>query len=115
MGAYTLNPTFIRCFGGDDNYLLIIYDDEVIDQVVDIIKDTVKQKATKQARFKVYVFSNGQYPYTEEFEDVLKHITLCALPDAIYKAYLNVLPKKKRQAIVELEEEVEPTGDTLFG
>ena len=115
LGAYTLNPAFIRCFGGDDNYLLIIYDDEVIDQVVDIIKDTIKQKANKQARFKVYVFSNGQYPYTEEFEDVLKHITLCALPDAIYKAYLNVLPKKKRQAIVELEEEVEPTGDTLFG
>jgi adenine-specific DNA-methyltransferase len=50
------------------------------------------------------VFSNGQYPYTEDFEEVLEHITLCALPDAIYKAYMNVLPKKQREAIPELEE-----------
>lgn len=26
-------------------------------------------------------------------------ITLCALPDAIYKAYQNVLPKKKRDTV----------------
>ena len=32
-------------------------------------------------------------------------ITLCALPDAIYKAYHNVLPKRKRMAIPELEEQ----------
>ena len=115
LGAYQLNATYTRCFGRDETYLLIIYDDEVIDQLVEVIKDTVKQKATRKAKFKVYVFSNGQYPYTEEFEDVLKHITLCALPDAIYKAYVNVLPKKKRQVIPDLEEEIVPTGDTLFG
>ena len=56
----------------------------------------------------MYVFSNGQYPYTEEFEEVIPHITLCALPDAIYKAYLNVLPKKKRDIIPELED---PTAE----
>lgn len=114
LGNYQLNSTYVRCFGKDDSYLIIIYDDETIDQIVKVIKDTVKQKETKHAKFKVYVFSNGQYPYTEEFEDVLKYITLCALPDAIYKAYQNVLPKKNRQVVPELEEDIEQTSNTLF-
>ena len=66
-------------------------------------------------KIKVYVFSNGQYPYTEEFEEVLEYVTLCALPDAIYKAYQNVLPKKQRELVPELEEEILPTEEsTLF-
>jgi adenine-specific DNA-methyltransferase len=114
LGDYQLNSTYVRCFAKDDIYLIIIYDDETIDQIVNVIKNTVAQKETREAKFKVYVFSNGQYPYTEEFEDVLKHITLCALPDAIYKAYQNVLPKKNRQIVPELEEDVQQTDSTLF-
>jgi hypothetical protein len=34
---------------------------------------------------------------------VLNKIELCALPDAIYKAYQNVLPKRKKPAIIEME------------
>jgi adenine-specific DNA-methyltransferase len=63
-----------------------------------------------KVHFKVYVFSNGQYPYTEEFEDVLPHVTLCALPDAIYKAYQHVLPGRKKQAIPVWEE---PTAENV--
>ncbi len=114
LGSYQLNSKYVRCFGNEGNYLIIIYDDEVIDQIVDVVKDSVKQKENKQAKFKVYVFSNGQYPYTEEFEDILEHITLCALPDAIYKAYQNVLPKKNRQIVPELEEDIEQNNSTLF-
>ena len=84
--------------------MLIIYDEEVLEQVVEIIHKTVKKVKSQKLHFKVYVFSNGQYPYTEEFEDVLEHITLCALPDAIYKAYQNILPKRHRKIIPELEE-----------
>ena len=86
-------------------YLLIIYDEDVIEQIVDVIKNTIKKDKEQKLHFKVYVFSNGQYPYTEEFEEVMEHITLCALPDAIYKAYQNVLPKRQRKAIPELEEQ----------
>ncbi|TAN17722.1 MAG: hypothetical protein EPN37_06300 [Chitinophagaceae bacterium] len=50
------------------------------------------------------MFSNGQYPYTEEFEDVLPYITLCALPDAIYKAYQNILPQRKHSILPQIEE-----------
>lgn len=85
-------------------FLCIIYDDARIEESVEVIKKLIASKKPEK-NIKVYVFSNGQYPYTEEFEDILLHITLCALPDAIYKAYQNVLPKKKREIIPDLEDD----------
>ncbi|HPS72152.1 MAG TPA: hypothetical protein PLM70_07850, partial [Bacteroidales bacterium] len=84
-------------------FLCIVYDDEKIEEAVIILKELIDNKQPEKS-VKVYVFSNGQYPYTEEFEDVLPHITLCALPDAIYKAYQNILPSKKRARLPELED-----------
>jgi adenine-specific DNA-methyltransferase len=112
IGEYILNPTYVKCFTSANKILITIYDEEIIDQIVEVIKNTVKNSKEKLL-FKVYVFSNGQYPYTEEFEDVLEHITLCALPDAIYKAYQNVLPKKQRQNIPQLDEEIIDTNNPL--
>jgi adenine-specific DNA-methyltransferase len=105
IGEYQLNATYVRGFQKGNHYMLIIYDDEVIDQVVKVIEQTVKKSKGAKLHFKIYVFSNGQYPYTEEFEEVLPYVTLCALPDAIYKAYQNVLPKKHRAAIPQIEDE----------
>ena len=78
--------------------LLILFDDHIIPDAVELIKGMDAKK------IKVYVFSMGSDPYTEDFAEVLDKVTLCALPDAIYKAYQNVLPKKKRT--VPLMEEV---------
>jgi adenine-specific DNA-methyltransferase len=105
IGDYQLHATYVRGFQQGNHYMLIIYDDEVIDQVVKVIQQSVKKSKGAKLHFKIYVFSNGQYPYTEEFEEVLPHVTLCALPDAIYKAYQNVLPKKHRAALPEIEDE----------
>lgn len=104
IGGYQLNAAYVRCFQQGSLYLLVIYDEEVIEQVVEVIQQVVSADAARKTRFKVYVFSNGQYPYTEEFEEVLPYVTLCALPDAIYKAYQHVLPKRKKQPVPELEE-----------
>ena len=86
-----------------DRFLCIIYDDLKIEDGVKVIQTLVETEKPKE-KIKVYVFSNGQYPYTEDFEDVLDHIKLSALPDAIYKAYQNVLPKQQKLFIPELEE-----------
>lgn len=102
----------IRGYGGSgNNYLLIIYDDLCIDEAVALIRHTVQTEA--EARFRVYVFSNGQYPYTEEFEEVLPYVTLCALPDALYKAYRQVLPNEQAPARI-LEEAEESEVPDLF-
>jgi adenine-specific DNA-methyltransferase len=68
---------------------------------------------SRNNNFKVYVFSNGQYPFTEEFEEVLPYVTLCALPDAIYKAYQNVLPKRHRPQVPEMEESTAEELETI--
>jgi len=96
----------------------VIYNEEVIEEAVALIKYLLKNKSWKPLNpansgsdiFKVYVFANGQYAYAEEFEDIAANITLAALPDAIYKAYQNVLPKENREFIPVLEDEtiVEP-------
>lgn len=110
IGDYQLNANYVRCFQQGSLYLLIIYDEDVIEQLVEVIQSIVEADASSNTHFKVYVFSNGQYPYTEEFEEVLPYITLCALPDAIYKAYQNVLPKRYRQQVPEMEE---PTAEEV--
>lgn len=85
--------------------LLILFDDHIIPQAVEFIKDI---EATE---IKVYVFSMGSDPYTEDFAEVLDKVTLCALPDAIYKAYQNVLPKKNRVVPIIEEEPEAPTDE----
>lgn len=110
IGGYQLNATYVRCFQQGQLYLLVIYDEDVIEQMVEVIQQVVAADATRKTQFKVYVFSNGQYPYTEEFEEVWPYVTLCALPDAIYKAYQHVLPKRKEQPVPELEE---PTAEEV--
>jgi adenine-specific DNA-methyltransferase len=86
--------------------LLILFDDNIIPEAVELIKEMNSKE------IKVYVFSMGSDPYTEDFAEVLDKVTLCALPDAIYKAYQNVLPKKNRVVPI-IEEEVEtPTNES---
>ncbi len=101
-------------FADAKSQFIVIYDDVMIEEGIAIIKQMNENKGNNNS-IKVYVFSNGQYPYTEDFEEVLDLITLCALPDAIYKAYQNVLPKKKREIIPMLDDEVtEEVGENLF-
>jgi adenine-specific DNA-methyltransferase len=92
---------------------IVIYDDVMIEESISIIKIMYEAKQNSNP-IKVYVFSNGQYPYTEDFEEVLPYITLCALPDAIYKAYQNVLPKKKKEIIPVLEDDILGEEENLF-
>lgn len=87
--------TALQAFEEQTKRLLLVYDDAMIDEALAYLK-TWLSESPAESPIKVYVFSNGQYPYTEDFEEVLPHITLCALPDAIYKAYQYVLPKREK-------------------
>jgi adenine-specific DNA-methyltransferase len=89
--------------------LLVLFDDHIIPDAIEFIK------SYEGPKIKVYVFSIGSDPYTEDFTEVLNKIELCALPDAIYKAYQNVLPKRKKPAIIEMETEnpVDENGEQL--
>lgn len=84
--------------------LFVVYDDMYIEEAVNMLEESIKENKYKEV--KVYVFSNGQYAYAEEFEDIAENITLAALPDAIYKAYQNVLPKENKEFVPELNEDI---------
>lgn len=103
---------WIKIFANQKTQFVVIYDDLRIEDAIPVIQQLNQQK-TNDNKIKVYVFSNGQYPYTEDFEEVLPFITLCALPDAIYKAYQNILPSKKRKAVVVEEENTDESGNSL--
>jgi len=88
---------------GIGNFVYVIYDDMYIEDGVAHLTNFFTQNPG--AHIKVYVFANGPYPYTEEFEAIAENIELVALPDAIYKAYQNILPKQNKDFVPELEEE----------
>jgi adenine-specific DNA-methyltransferase len=98
-----------KLFENNKVALLVVFDDNIIPDAIEFIK------SYEGPKIKVYVFSIGSDPYTEDFTEVLNKIELCALPDAIYKAYQNVLPKRKKPAIIEMETEnpIDENGEQL--
>ena len=101
----SINIKQARLFVTSQVTMLILFDDHIIPQAVEFIK------RIETPEIKVYVFSMGSDPYTEDFAEVLDKVTLCALPDAIYKAYQNVLPKKNRIVPIMEEEPEAPTNE----
>jgi adenine-specific DNA-methyltransferase len=110
---FTAKEKWFKAFTSKSSQFIVIYDEVYIEDSFEII-EALHAAKTNDNPVKVYVFSHGQYPYTEDFEEVLPLITLCALPDAIYKAYQNVLPKKKREVIPVLEEDQLDEVENLF-
>lgn len=88
---------------GLGQYVYVVYDDLYIEDAVEALAQFVAKEAPV-SKIKVYVFANGQYAYAEEFEDIAENIMLAALPDAIYKAYQNVLPKENKKFVPILED-----------
>lgn len=99
-----ITPGITRLFENDNIYMMIIFDDRYIDECIPVLKDLEKKT-------EVYVFAYGQYPYTDDFEEVLDKIELCAIPDAIYEAYQPALPPKK--APLKAQNEEEPDAEII--
>lgn len=102
IGSFKFMPGIARCFCDKGRYLIAIYDEEIIEELIPVIEAIVSE-----FKVKIYVFAPGQYPFSQEFEDVMYKVELCALPDAIYKAYLNVLPKKTDRRFSNIDDLIE--------
>lgn len=101
-----LQKAFARHFvDGEGGEMIIIYDETRIDEIVNAIRGMEFNKPLK-----VYVFSQDRDPYEDEFNDVLDKVELCALPAAIYDAYVQVLPKPQDEKV----EIAENSGDEDF-
>ena len=111
----TLRKDYARRFADGDKEMLIIYEPAVIKYIVEELK--VGGRASQPAntgtiptlgnvgsyKIKVYVFSDGQYAYNDDFREVTDRVELCALPAAILNTYQRVLPRRKEQPLLQPE------------
>lgn len=102
FGRLKLKATIARYFNDGKRQMLIIYNVDAIEHIVEEIK-----QMPEDTKLQVYVFSTTNYALDTDFEEVSDKVSLCALPAAIYNAYLKVLPKKKELETNEDNEEVE--------
>ncbi len=101
FGGQKTYKGIFRYFDNGKKQMLVIYREEAIDELVDIIYDLDITQPIK-----VYVFSPSEDPWEGSFDDVSDKVELCALPQAIYNTYRRILPKKKDAIIA-------PEDDTL--
>ncbi|MCR5424471.1 MAG: site-specific DNA-methyltransferase [Bacteroidales bacterium] len=100
-GGRMLTPNDVRMFSDGERAMMVIYNEEVIPEIVEWIKHEFPLIDHKLAadhsreKIKIYVFSPGAYAWDDDFSPVIDKVELCALPEAIYQAYKSVLPKKR--------------------
>lgn len=105
FGGQKTYKGIFRYFDDGKKQMLIIYREEAIDELVDIIYGLDITQPIK-----VYVFSPSEDPWEGSFDDVSDKVKLCALPQAIYNTYRRILPKKK-DTVVFPEEDVLATTE----
>ena len=106
FGGQKTYKNVFRYFDDGKKQMLIIYREEAIDELVDIIYDmNIPQP------IKVYVFSPSEDPWEGSFDDVSDKVELCALPRAIYNTYRRILPKKKDAVVMPEEDALASTQE----
>ena len=115
FGRFTLKPHLVRYFNDGRKHMLIIYREELIDEIVEEIKCLPLTPSKGEGNLKIYVFSPGRYAFTDNFREVEDKVELVALPAAIYDAYQKVLPKRKEKLFEEEKQETEFPSDLFEG
>ena len=111
FGRYRTNPKTIRYFEKGDKRMLIIFCEELADQIAEEIK-TLDFGGDK---LKIYIFSPDRYAFDDNFYEVQDKVTLVALPAAIYDAYRRVLPKRIDKPLLEIVEGERLTSTVAAG
>ena len=110
FGRFKLKPHLARYFNDGKKHMLIIYREELIDELA---AEIAKLDFGKM-RLKIYVFSPGRYAFNDNFREVEDKVELVALPAAIYDAYQKVLPKRKEKLFEEEKEKDTIIQSDLF-
>ena len=105
FGRYRTNPKTIRYFEKGDKRMLIIFCEELANQIA----EEIKTLDFGGQRLKIYIFSPDRYAFDDNFYEVQDKVQLVALPAAIYDAYRRVLPKRIDKPLLEVEAGETPT------
>jgi adenine-specific DNA-methyltransferase len=114
FGRFKLRPNLARYFNDGTRHMLIIYHEELVDEIVEEIKRLKTEGQWPAALLTIYIFSPGRYAFDDNFFEVQDSVQLIALPAAIYDAYQRVLPKQKEHLLDEAEEPApQPTASAM--
>lgn len=102
--SLTGKSKMLRYFAEEGKQMLLIYDSVVIPYIV----KEIEQMDKPEKDIKIYIFADGSYPYTADFDNVLDKVTLIAMPYAMDRALKLVLPERDD---IELEVELETVED----
>ena len=111
FGKYRLNPKAARYFEKGERRMLIVYCEELADQIA----EEIKTLDFGGKRLKIYIFSPDRYAFDDNFFEVEDKVQLVALPAAIYDAYRRVLPKKRDKVLLEDSVGETPTSPATAG
>ena len=110
LGTLKLKTQLARYFSDGQKHMLIVYREEVVNELVEAIKPLELGTSI----LKIYIFSPGRYAFDDNFYEVQDKVQLVALPAAIYDAYQRVLPKQKERLLDEAEEPTpQPTASAM--
>lgn len=106
FGRYKVHPKLMRYFSDGMRHMLIVYREEIVDQLAEEIATMDFGKE----RLKIFIFSPARYAFNDNFFEVQDKVELVALPAAIYDAYGKVLPMRKEKLLdlQEADDAVEP-------
>ncbi|MBR5081747.1 MAG: site-specific DNA-methyltransferase [Bacteroidales bacterium] len=103
LGTLKLKPQLARYFSDNQKHMLVVYREEVVNELVKAIQPLELGKT----KLKIYIFSPGRYAFDDDFYEVQDKVQLVALPAAIYDAYQRVLPKQKERLLDEVADKTE--------
>ena len=98
LGGRKLKASVARHFCEGGKEMLVVYNEDAVPAVAELLRTI-----DVEGKIIVYVFSNTNYAYNDDFQEVADKIELCALPDAIYRAYKSVISRVKPVNIGEDE------------
>ena len=99
LGTLKLKPQLARYFSDGQKHMLVVYREEVVYELVEVIKSLELGKP----KLKIYIFSPGRYAFDDDFYELQDKVQLVALPAAIYDAYQRVLPPQNEKTLDYLE------------
>jgi len=90
-----------RYFKDGDKQFLVILEPDMIEPIIEEIT-----KMDYEGKMPVYVFTTGNYPYTEDFWQVSEKVDLYPYPTCVYGACEKVMPKVEDK-LLDLPDDVE--------
>ena len=105
LGGRKLKASIARHFKEKGREMLVVYNEDAVPAVAELLRQMEVER-----KIIVYVFSNTNYAYNDDFQEVADKIDLCALPDAIYRAYKSVISRVKSANEVQSVESIEQSA-----